>query len=310
MTVITIGTRGSALARWQAEHVADRLRTAHGGLQVELRIIKTKGDKILDVPLAKVGGKGLFVKEIEEALTRRDVDLAVHSIKDVPTELVVGLGLAAIPEREDPRDALVSRVGPLRALPPNARVGTSSLRRRCQLLHLRPDLEILDLRGNVDTRLGKLDAGQFDAVVLAAAGLRRLGRVDRVTELLAPGVMLPAVGQGALGIETRLDDREINELVAVLHHEPTARCVRAERALLGTLGGGCQVPVAAHARIDGQVMTLTALIGHPCGTPLLRERGEGAVDDPEALGAAVGARLLAQGADQVLREVYGASGGA
>jgi hydroxymethylbilane synthase len=305
MRAITIGTRGSTLARWQAEHVADRLRGAHAPLRVELRIIKTQGDRILDVPLAKVGGKGLFVKEIEEALIRREVDLAVHSIKDVPTALVVGLGLAAIPEREDPRDALVSRAGGLRELPPGARVGTSSLRRRCQLLHLRPELEVLDLRGNVDTRLGKLDAGQLDAVILAAAGLRRLGRADRVTELLAPEVMLPAAGQGALGIETRLDDREINELVAALDHEPTARCVRAERALLATLGGGCQVPIAAHARIDGQAIVLEALIGHPSGSPLLRERGEGSLDDPEAVGAAVGARLIARGADRLLRDAAG-----
>jgi hydroxymethylbilane synthase len=275
---------------------------------VELRIIKTKGDKILDVPLAKVGGKGLFVKEIEEALRRGDVDLAVHSIKDVPTSLLDGLGLTAIPEREDPRDALVSLSGSLRALSRGARVGTSSLRRRCQLLGMRPDLDVGDLRGNVDTRLAKLDAGQFDAVLLAAAGLRRLGRGDRITELLAPEAMLPAVGQGALGIETRVDDVEVNELAMALHHEPTARRVRAERALLACLGGGCQVPVAAHAVIEGTCLSLAALIGHPSGSPIYRERAEGDLAQPEELGAAVGRRLLAKGAGEILKEVYGGEG--
>jgi hydroxymethylbilane synthase len=306
---IRIGTRGSALARWQAEHVAARLREASPGLQVELRIIKTTGDKILDVPLAKVGGKGLFVKEIEEALQRHEVDLAVHSIKDVPTELVSGLGLAAIPEREDPRDALCSRLpGGLAGLPRGARVGTSSLRRRCQLLHLRPDLEILELRGNVDTRLGKLDAGSYDAVVLAAAGLRRLGRIDRASELLEPETMLPAVGQGALGLETRLDDRELNLLCEELHHAPTGTRVRAERALLARLGGGCQVPVAAHARIEEGALRLDALIGHPSGEPFFRDLLIGELADPEALGAELAGRLLARGADRVLAEVYGSPG--
>jgi len=302
---IRIGTRGSALALWQAEHVSARLRELRPGLEVRLTIIKTKGDKILDVPLAKVGGKGLFVKEIEEALIREEVDLAVHSIKDVPTELVEGLGLAAIPVREDPRDVLVSRAGGLDALPQGARVGTSSLRRRCQLLHRRPDLQLTDLRGNVDTRLGKLDAGAFDAIVLAAAGLRRLGHAARISELLAPEVMLPAVGQGALGIETRRDDAEVNALVAGLHDLPTALCVRAERAALARLGGGCQVPVACHARLEGARLRVEGLIGHPSGTPLLREGAEGPAEDPESVGAAVGERLLGRGADAILREVYG-----
>lgn len=306
MRAIRIGTRGSALARWQAEHVAARLREASPGLEVELRIIKTTGDRILDVPLAKVGGKGLFVKEIEEALTRREVDLAVHSMKDVPTALVAGLGIAAIPEREDARDALctTSNLG-LAALAAGARVGTSSLRRRCQLLHLRPDLAIHDLRGNVDTRLRKLDAGDYDAIVLAAAGLRRLGHAARASELLPPETMLPAVSQGALGLETRLDDDELNALCAKLHHEPTAIQVRAERALLARLGGGCQVPVAAHARLDGDSLRLDALCGHPSGAPLFRDLLIGAPADPEALGAELAGRLLARGADRVLAEVYG-----
>jgi hydroxymethylbilane synthase len=305
LRIIVIGTRGSALARWQANHVADRLRTLHPDLEVELRIIKTKGDKILDVPLAQVGGKGLFVKEIEEALKRGEIDLAVHSVKDVPTELVQGLGLTAIPEREDPRDAVVSRSGArLADLPRGARVGTSSLRRRCQLLALRPDLQVSDLRGNVDTRLDKLSAGAYDAVLLAAAGLRRLGHEERAAEFLAPEVMVPAVGQGALGVETRLEDREVNDLVSGLHHEPTALRVRAERAMLARLGGGCQVPVAGHARIEGEELVLCGLIGHPSGAPLYRDQTRGRVDVPEEIGANVAEQLLRRGADQILREVY------
>jgi hydroxymethylbilane synthase len=303
---ITIGTRGSALARWQAEHVAARLRAALPGLEVGLRIIKTKGDKILDVPLAKVGGKGLFVKEIEEALARGEVDLAVHSMKDVPTALAPGLGLAAIPEREDPRDALCSRGPRLAELPRGARVGTSSLRRSCQLRHLRPDLEIHELRGNVDTRLAKLDAGSYEAVVLACAGIKRLGRGERATEVLDPGTLLPAVGQGALGIETRQDDAELNALVGALHHEPTACCVRAERAMLARLGGGCQVPVAAHARLDGERLLVDGLCGHPSGAPIHRVEVVGARAEPEAAGRELAERLLARGADSILAEVYGA----
>jgi len=297
-----IGTRGSALALWQANHVAGRLRDAHAGLEVELRIIKTKGDKIQDVPLAKVGGKGLFVKEIEEALRRGEVDLAVHSIKDLPTELVDGLTLAAITEREDPRDALVSRSGPLDELPAGAILGTSSLRRRCQALALRPDLEVRDLRGNVDTRLRKLDEGLYDAVLLAAAGLRRLGHVERATEILDPARMIPAVGQGALGIEVRLGEED---LVAPLHHEPTALRVRAERALLQDLGGGCQVPVAAHATLSAESLELRGLVGHPSGAPLHRAESVGPVDAPEDLGRRVAADLIGQGGGRILEEVYG-----
>jgi hydroxymethylbilane synthase len=310
---IVIGTRGSALARWQAEHVAARLRSACPGLEVSLRIIKTRGDKILDVPLARVGGKGLFVKEIEEALVRGEVDLAVHSVKDVPAELGEGLVLAAIPEREDPRDALVLPArggvparGGLGALARGAVVGTSSLRRRCQLAALRPDLAVRDLRGNVDTRLRKLDAGEFDAVLLAAAGLIRLGFGDRVSELLDPAAMLPAAGQGALGIEARGDDREALSLAASLHHAETASRVRAERALLARLGGGGQVPIAAHARLEGTGLLLEALVGHPTSGRILRGRAEGDRARAEEIGRDLGADLLARGGGEILDEILAA----
>ena len=302
MRRVRIGTRGSVLALWQAEHVAKRLREVRVGVEVELKIIRTKGDRIQDVPLAKVGGKGLFVKEIEQELLRGEIDLAVHSIKDLPTDLVQGLTLAAITLREDARDALVSRRGLLSELPAGAVVGTSSLRRQCQLLALRPDLELRDLRGNVDTRLRKLDEGLYDAVLLAAAGLKRLGRGDRVTELLDPQRMIPAVGQGALGIETRVGEEG---LVAALHHDPTARRVRVERALLRELGGGCQVPVAAHALVEGDRLSVQALVGHPGGSPIYRSSGAGALDRPEELGRRVAADLLAQGGGPILEEVYG-----
>ncbi len=304
MKRIVIGTRGSALARWQADHVARLLQELNPDPpEVGQQIIHTKGDKILDVPLAQVGGKGLFVKEIEQALARGEIDLAVHSIKDVPTELLGGLTLSCIPEREDPRDALVSRAGLLDQLPAGAVVGTSSLRRRCQLLGRRPDLQVRDLRGNVDTRLNKLLAGDYDAILLAAAGLRRLGLAQRITETLPPEVMIPAVGQGALGIEVREGDDAVQALLAPLHHAPTATCVAAERALLARLEGGCQVPLAAHATLQGGRLSLEALLGHPSGQPLLRERGEGAADDPGGLGRAVAERLLARGGDRILREV-------
>jgi hydroxymethylbilane synthase len=298
---LIIGTRGSALARWQADHVAEKIREGFPELDPELRPIKTQGDKILDVPLAKVGGKGLFVKEIEEALLRGEVDLAVHSIKDVPVELPQGLILAAIPRREDPRDALIGPTGGLAALPDGARVGTSSLRRRCQVLHHRPDLQVLDLRGNVDTRLTKLATGCFDAIILAAAGMVRLGYASRITEFLPLEVSLPAVGQGALGIEIRIDNEEIRRVVEILHDEETARCVRAERALLARLGGGCQVPVAAHATREGHGLRLEGLIGHPSGTPLIRRWALGI--DPEEIGRSLAEELLAAGGDRLLQDI-------
>ncbi len=305
MRSLTIGTRGSALARWQAQHVAEQLIELAPGLNIEIQIIKTKGDKILDVPLAKVGGKGLFVKEIEEALQAGRVDLAVHSMKDVPAEAVEGLGLAAILAREDPRDALVSERLGLLELPLGARVGTSSLRRRCQLMKHRPDLQILDLRGNVDTRLRKLSEGQFDAVILAAAGLKRLGFGQRITEVLATELMLPAVGQGALGIETRVDDGELNDLLQGMHHAESGHRVQAERAMLARLEGGCQVPIAGFARIQGDRLTLEGLIGHPSGSPMLQESIEGPRSDAEELGYQVADRLLRRGARRIMQEVAG-----
>ncbi|MCA9669256.1 MAG: hydroxymethylbilane synthase [Myxococcales bacterium] len=307
MTTLTIGTRGSRLALWQANHIADRLRELEPGLVVELEVIKTRGDKILDVPLAKVGGKGLFVKEIETALIEGSVDLAVHSMKDVPAELVDGGMLAAVPEREDPRDALVSRDDiALADLPRGARVGTSSLRRRAQLLERRPDLEIDMLRGNVDTRLRKLDEGQFDAIVLAAAGLSRLGFGERISEYLEGQGWLPAAGQGALGIEVRESDERTRELIERLHDPDAADCVRAERALLEWLGGGCQVPIAAHAVLDGDALRLEALVAHPDGTPILRESGRAPRAQAGSLGRRVGEALLSRGGQEILDELLAA----
>ena len=258
---LRIGTRGSALALWQAEWVKSQLLSGERELVVELVIIKTTGDKILDVPLAKVGGKGLFVKEIEEALLQGRADLAVHSVKDMPAELPEGLHLAAMPRREDPRDALISKNGAgLDKLPHRARVGTSSLRRAAQLLHLRPDLRIETLRGNVDTRLRKLESEGLDAIVLAAAGLKRMELSQVISEYLEPERILPAVGQGALGIETRIADLSTNEIVASLIHQQTVTTVRAERAFLKRLEGGCQVPIGAYATMEGETLILTGMV--------------------------------------------------
>jgi len=303
---LVIATRGSELALWQAHHVEGRLIAL--GHTIELRVIKTTGDKILDRPLAEVGGKGLFVKEIEQALLDRSADLAVHSMKDVPADLAPGLTMAAVSEREDVRDALVSRGGTTFAeLPAGARVGTSSLRRVCQLRALRGDLEFIPLRGNVPTRIDKVTSGQVDAAVLAAAGLRRLGRADAISELFDPAHIIPAGGQGALGIETRAgDDEIIAEVRRALHHEADAGCVAAERALLARLGGGCQTPLAAHARlIDPGTLELRALVGRPDGSQLLRAERVGAAGDPAALGSAVGTELLSRGADRILRDLAG-----
>ncbi len=309
---VVIGTRGSKLALWQAEWVKAELERRNPGIEVVLNTIKTTGDKILDVPLAQVGGKGLFVKEIEEALLSSEADLAVHSMKDVSTDFPAGLHLAVICEREDPRDAFITRktvagfeFAGLADLPAGAKVGTSSLRRACQLKHARSDLTIEQLRGNLDTRLRKLDEGQFSAIILAAAGVKRLGWADRITAILEPVLSLPAIGQGAIGIECRIDDRFINDLVAPLNHRPTELCVRAERALLKRLEGGCQVPIAAHARLSGETIVLDGLVGSVSGDRIIRERAEEKEERPEVLGTALAERLLSQGAGEILAEVYG-----
>jgi hydroxymethylbilane synthase len=302
MDKLTIATRGSALALWQAEHVKARIGAVAPGVAVELEIIKTSGDLILEVPLSKVGGKGLFVKEIEEALLARRADLAVHSMKDVPAELAPGLALVASSTRESPWDALCTRDGRgLDDLAEGAVVGTSSLRRQCQLLARRPDLRIQMLRGNVPTRLAKLDAGGYDAVVLAAAGLRRLGFADRISQVLPPEISLPAVAQGVLGIETRAgDDAVIAIARAAIHDEAEARRVAAERTFLLRMGGSCHTPLAAHARDDGGAIVLDALCGMPDGSKVLRAQVRGAAGDAEALGEAAAAELLGQGAAAIV----------
>ena len=304
---IVIGTRGSKLAVWQAEWVKSELERLHPGLEVELNLIKTTGDKILDVPLSKVGGKGLFVKEIEESLLKGESHLAVHSMKDVPTELPDGLHISVICRREDPRDAFVagqmSAAANFRSLRHSAVIGTSSLRRSCQLLNIRPDLKIEQLRGNLDTRLRKLDEGRFDAIILAAAGLKRLGLTGRITELLPPEVSLPAIAQGAIGIECRTDS-DINELIAPLNDPEASVCVRAERAFLRKLEGGCQVPIAAHARTDSGTLIMDGLVGNLSGDILIRDHIEGSPSDAEALGIELAGRLLNRGAKNILDEVY------
>ena len=291
--MIVIGSRGSQLALWQARHIAARLEQL--GEQTRIEIIKTTGDKITEVPLAQVGGKGLFTKEIEEALLAGAIDLAVHSLKDVPAELPAGLTLAAFPEREDPRDALVGRT--LAKLRPGEKVGTSSLRRAAQLHALQRGLAIETLRGNVDTRLRKLDEGQYDAIVLAAAGLRRLGWENRITELLDPGVMCPAPGQGSLAIESR-DDGAALEIARKLDHPATRAAVTAERALLATLEGGCQVPIGAYAHLEDTSIHLRAIVASPDGQRVVRDSLCG--QEPIALGRELGRRLLAAGAREIL----------
>ncbi len=301
---LRIATRRSKLALWQAEHVRDLLRRRHPGLEVELVTFTTRGDKILDAPLARVGGKGLFVKELEEALLDGRADLAVHSMKDVPVELPGGLEIGTILPREDPRDALVlPGGGGLDDLPEGARVGTSSLRRRCQLARLRPDLEILDLRGNVDTRLRRLDEGAFDAIVLAAAGLRRLGLEARISQALPPEQLMPAIAQGAIGIEHRIDDTATRDLLAPLGDPDTACRVGAERALNATLQGGCQVPIAGHAELGHGVIVLRGLVGRPDGSEMVQGVISGRPEDAEELGRVLGEDLLGRGAAEILREL-------
>jgi hydroxymethylbilane synthase len=302
--MIRIATRGSALALWQANWVRDRLMADDPHLAVELLVLKTRGDKILDRALSEVGGKGLFVKEIEEALLDGRAEVAVHSMKDLPAEIPVGLMLGAVPEREDARDALV--VAPnvaardVASLPEGAHVGTSSLRRMCQLKARRPDLDIVPLRGNVDTRVRKVDAGELDAIVLACAGLKRLGHGARITAALSTAESLPAIGQGALAIECRVDDPETLARLAKLDDRTTAHAVAAERAFLRRLSGDCKTPLAAHATVDGARLSIEGLVGAPDGSKILRHRLEGTTEDAAAVGHALAEELLAQGADRLL----------
>ena len=300
---IVIGTRSSKLALWQADYVAERLREEYPKLRVEKKLMTTKGDRILDAPLAKIGGKGLFTKELETAMLAGEIDLAVHSLKDMPTEIPEGLVISAVTKRLDGGDALVSSKYPsLAELPPGARVGTSSLRRRAQLLHYRPDLEIRDLRGNVNTRLRKLEEGDFDAIVLAVAGLRRLGYEDRIAEILSRDIILPAVGQGALAVETR-EDAEIRERIAFLNHEDTFVCAQAERAFLAKVEGGCQVPVGVFAEVEGETLTLEAVIASLDGKRLYRDRENGSREAAKNLGENLADRLLEAGGREILKEL-------
>ncbi len=307
-STLIVGTRGSQLALWQAEWVQGQLKAIAPGISVILKRIQTSGDKIQDVPLAKIGGKGLFVKEIEEALLRGEIDLAVHSMKDVPSVLPEGLEIVCVPEREDPRDALIAREGRnLEKLPVGGRVGTSSLRRQAQLLHVRPDLEIAVLRGNVDTRLRKVREKYFDAIILAASGLKRLGWEQEVTEYLSVDVSLPAIGQGSLGLEGRKDDALVRDLVARFEHRPTRIAVTAERALLTRLEGGCQVPIAGYATLQGDILTLDGLVASLDGKRYIRRVLSGSADEAVSLGTRVAEQLLDGGAQPILQEIYGAA---
>ena len=307
MTELRIATRKSPLALWQANFVKQQLELHHPGLLVTLVPMSTQGDKILDTPLAKIGGKGLFVKELEQAMLENRADIAVHSMKDVPVEFPEGLGLAVICQREIPFDAFVSNhFASVNALPEGAIVGTSSLRRQCQLRALRPDVVIRDLRGNVNTRLAKLDAGEYDAIILAAAGLRRLEKEDRITALLPPEFSLPANGQGAVGIECRLDDAATRALLAPLEHAQTRYCVNAERAMNRALQGGCQVPIGAFAEMqDNDHIWLRGLVGAVDGSQIIHGDISGPKEQAEELGKLLAEQLLAQGADDILRAVYG-----
>ncbi len=305
--MIKIGSRGSKLALRQAEWVQDQLQQK--GHTVEIHTIKTSGDKILDVPLAQVGGKGLFVKEIEEALLREEIDLAVHSMKDVPTALAAGLHIAVITKREDPRDALISPRGEeLLDLPEGATVGTSSLRRQAQLLALRPDLRIRSLRGNLDTRLRKLEGGDVDAIVLAAAGLHRMGWQDRITEYLETNRLLPAIAQGALGIECRKDDPEIQEAILPLNDSETAMTVKAERVMLEKLEGGCQVPIGGYSTLSDEKITLEGLVASLDGKKIVRESQTVSFLKARDLGLSVAAALLDKGAGDILKAIYSEDG--
>ena len=309
MQRLVIGTRGSKLARWQAGWAKARLQELHPELQIEIRVITTKGDRILDVSLPKLGeqGKGLFTKELEDEMLEGQIDVAVHSLKDLPVEITGGLHIAAISEREDVRDALVARpsVGSFNSLALGARVGTSSLRRQSQIKSIRPDLVLEPVRGNVDTRIRKVEEGLLDAVILASAGLHRLGRKDQITEYLNETLLLPAVGQGALAIQTRLDDTEVNQAVAPLNHEPSRLACVAERAMLAGLGGGCLVPIAALARISGTELKITGLVASADGTAVVRGQTTGLAAEAEKLGASLSSELMGRGAGALLTHAPG-----
>ncbi|MEN8259259.1 MAG: hydroxymethylbilane synthase [Pseudomonadota bacterium] len=304
--IIRIATRKSPLALWQAEYVAERLTQAHPGLRTELVKMTTRGDRILDAPLTKVGGKGLFVKELEQGMLEGRADIAVHSMKDVPVDFPAGLHLAAILSREDPRDAFVSgRYRSLEQLPDHARIGTSSLRRQCQLKARFPGFEILSLRGNVNTRLAKLDAGHYDAIILAVAGLKRLGLDARIVEALDPDVSLPAIGQGAIGVECRADDIRVNQLLEALHDPVTGVCLTAERAMNNRLHGGCQVPIAGFAELHDGRLRLRGLVGSPDGKVIIRSERSGPENAAADLGSGLAEELLSRGADRILDALYG-----
>jgi hydroxymethylbilane synthase len=303
---IKIGTRGSPLALWQSAWVREALARRSPRLEIELVIIKTSGDKIQDVPLADMGGKGLFIKEIEEALLERRIDLAVHSLKDMPGELPQGLIIGAVPVREDPRDVLISKDRMLlKDIPGGKKIGTGSLRRKAQLLHFRPDLQIVPLRGNLDTRLKKLESEGLAGIILAAAGIHRIGLKDRISQYLDLDISLPAVGQGALTLEIREGDLRLQELVDAIHHQATALCTQAERALLNRLQGGCQIPIAGHAWIQGQQIILKGLIAGLDGGKLIKDQLEGPLTDPTSLGVRLAERLLKAGGQEILEGLLG-----
>jgi hydroxymethylbilane synthase len=306
---LRIGTRGSSLALFQANWVKEKLVQIHPHLKVTLIKIKTTGDKIQDAPLAKIGGKGLFVKEIEEALIQKKIDLAVHSVKDVPTELPAGLHLSAITKREDPRDVFISKDDKgLKDLPQKAKIGTSSLRRQAQLLHFRDDFELVPLRGNLDTRLKKLKTMNLDGIVLAFAGVKRMGLEERITEIIPTEISLPAIGQGALGIETRREDDEVEGRTQILNDPASSIAISAERAFLKRLGGGCQVPVAAFGRTVGAILQIDGMVGTIDGKRLIRHHVEGSIEEAESLGIQLAEVLLIKGAREILEGIYQRSG--
>ncbi len=307
-STLVLGTRGSKLALCQSEWFQSKVQEVAPEVRVTLRKIHTSGDKIVDVPLAKIGGKGLFVKEIEDALLAREIDFAVHSMKDVPAQLPEGLDILCVPPREDARDAFISRAGhSFQNLPVGATVGTASLRRQAQLLHARPDLTIAMLRGNLDTRLRKLQEGQFDAIVLAAAGLHRLAWSQTITEYLSPILSLPAIGQGALGIEGRANDEFVRSILSRLNDRATHTTVTAERAFLHRLEGGCQVPIAAHATLSDEYLVLDGLVASVDGKTIIRDQIKGTHQQAHALGVQLAERLLSRGGEKILREIYGST---